>query len=54
MHGWVWYFFAVTALIFAPSMVLNYSQGDIHYIFEYAALAFVGSLIGYAFHRDKY
>ena len=54
MHGWVWYYFAVTALIFAPSMVLNYSQGDIHYIFEYAALAFVGSLIGYAFHRDKY
>ena len=54
MHGWVWYYFAVTALIFAPSMVLNYSQGDIHYIFEYAALAFVGSLIGYAFHRDRY
>ena len=54
MHGWVWYYFAVTALIFAPSMVLNYSQGDIHYIFEYVALAFVGSLIGYAFHRDKY
>lgn len=54
IHGWVWYFCIVTALIFAPTLVLYYTQSDLHYIFEYGGLALMGSLIGYAFHRDKY
>ena len=54
VNGWVWYYCIVVALIFAPTLVLNYAQSDIHYIFEYGGLAFMGSLLGYAFHRDKY
>lgn len=54
IYGWVWYYCVVTALIFAPTLVLNYTQSDIHYIFEYGFLTLMGSLIGYAFHRDKY
>ena len=54
IYGWVWYYCIIVALIFAPTLVLNYAQSDIHYIFEYGGLALMGSLLGYAFHRDKY
>jgi len=54
IHGWVWYYCVVIALIFAPTLVLNYSQSDLHYIVEYGGLALMGNLLGYAFHRDKY
>ena len=53
-NGFVWYYCIIVGLIFAPTLVLNYAQSDIHYIFEYGGLAFVGNLLGYAFHRDKY
>lgn len=53
-NGWVWYYCVVVALIFAPTLVLNYSQSDLHYILEYGGLALMGCLLGYAFHRDKY
>ena len=54
INGWVWYYCVVVALIFAPTLVLNYTQSDIHYIFEYGGLALMGNLFGYAFHREKY
>ena len=54
INGWVWYYCIVVAMIFAPTLVFNYAQSDIHYIFEYGGLAFMGSLLGYAFHREKY
>jgi len=54
IHGWVWYYCAVTVLIFAPTLVLYYTPGDMIYIFEYGILTLMGHLIGYAFHRDKY
>ncbi len=54
INGWVWYYCVVVALIFAPTLVLNYAQSDIHYIFEYGLLALMGNLFGYAFHREKY
>ena len=54
INGWVWYYCIVVALVFAPTLVLNYAQSDIPYIFEYGGLALMGSLLGYAFHRDKY
>ncbi len=54
INGWVWYYCVVVALIFAPTLVLNYTQNDLHYIFEYGGLALMGSVLGYAFHRDKY
>ncbi len=54
INGWVWYFCAIVALVFAPSLVFYYAQSDIHYIFEYGGLALLGNLLGYAFHRDKY
>ena len=54
IHGWVWYYCVVVALIFAPTLVMYYAQSDIPYIFEYGGLAFMGSLLGYAFHSDKY
>lgn len=54
INGWVWYYCVVVALIFAPTLVLNYTQSDLHYIFEYGVLALMGHLLGYAFHRDKY
>ncbi len=54
INGWVWYYCIVVAVIFAPTLVLNYAQSDIPYIFEYGGLALMGSLLGYAFHRDKY
>lgn len=52
INGWVWYYCCVVALIFAPTLVLYYSQNDLHYILEYGGLAFLGSLFGYAFHKD--
>ena len=54
INGWVWYYFVIVALIFAPTVVMNYARSDIHYIFEYGVLALMGHLLGYAFHRDKY
>ena len=54
IHGWVWHYCVVVALIFAPTLVLNYTQSDIHYILEYGGLALMGSLLGFAFHREKY
>lgn len=54
IHGWVWKYCVVTAVVFAPTLVLYYTQSDIHYILEYCFLTLMGSLIGYAFHRDKY
>ena len=54
INGFVWYYCIIVGLIFAPTLVLNYAQSDIHYIFEYGGLALVGNLLGYAFHRDKY
>ena len=54
INGWVWYYCVIVALIFAPTIVLNYTQNDLHLIFEYGGLALMGSLLGYAFHRDKY
>ena len=54
INGWVWYYCVVVALLFAPTLVLNYAQSDIHYIFEYGGLALMGSLLGYAFYREKY
>ncbi|MCI8388755.1 MAG: hypothetical protein HFE63_09845 [Clostridiales bacterium] len=54
INGWVWYYCIVVALIFAPTLVLNFTQNDIHYIFSYGGLALMGSLFGYAFHRDSY
>ena len=54
INGWVWYYCVVVALIFAPTLVLNYAQSDLHYIFEYGLLALMGCLFGYAFHRDTY
>ena len=53
-NGWVWYYCVIVALIFAPTLVLNYQQSDIPYIFSYGGLALMGSVLGYAFHRDKY
>ncbi|MBQ8249292.1 MAG: hypothetical protein IJY93_05350 [Clostridia bacterium] len=54
INGWVWYYCVIVALIFAPTLVLNYTQNDLHYIFEYGGLALMGSVLGYAFHREKY
>jgi len=54
INGWVWYYCIIVSLIFAPTLVLYFSQSDIHYMFEYGTLALMGNLIGYAFHRDKY
>ena len=54
INGWVWYYCVIVALIFAPTIVLNYAQSDLPLIFEYGGLALMGSLLGYAFHRDKY
>ncbi len=51
-NGWVWYYCIVVAAIFAPTLVLNYSQSDLHYIFEYGLLALMGNLFGYAFQRS--
>ena len=53
-NGWVWYYCIVVALIFAPTLVLNYAQSDLHYVIEYGLLALMGCLFGYAFHRDTY
>ena len=46
VNGWVWYYCVIVALIFAPTLVLNYAQSDIHYIFEYGGLALMGNLLG--------
>lgn len=54
INGFVWYYCIVVALVFAPSIVENYLRSDIHLIFEYGGLAFMGSLLGMAFHREKY
>ncbi len=54
INGFVWYYFIIVALIFAPTLVLYYLPSDLHYIFEYGGLALMGSVLGYAFHRDKY
>lgn len=54
INGWVWYYCVVVAVIFAPTLVLNYAQSDLHYVLEYGFLALMGSLLGYAFHRDSY
>ncbi len=51
-NGWVWYYCIVVAAIFAPTLVLNYSQSDLHYVFEYGLLALMGNLFGYAFQRS--
>ncbi len=54
INGWVWYYFIVVMLIFSPTLVINYAQSDIPLILEYGTLAFMGSLLGFAFHREKY
>jgi len=54
VNGWVWYYCIVVMLIFAPTLVFNYAQTDIPLILEYGTLALMGSLLGFAFHREKY
>lgn len=54
VHGFRWYYWLVTVLVYVPSVFINYSRFEIKSVIMYGMIALMGNLIGSAFHREKY
>ncbi len=52
-NGFVWYFPALTALLFLPAVYIFYNDSALVYVLAYAVVSLVGCLLGLKTYKKK-